>query len=125
MMHTRPSGLASLILAALVGCGDGPTGNGGPPPSSIAVNVGNIFFQSVRNGSIDPAVDTLAVGGTVTWTWADAGAHTVRFEDPGLSESPEYDETGSVFSMPFPAAGTYAYDCRVHGPLMTGSIVVK
>ena len=115
--------LASIIL--LAGCGDGPAGTGEPPPAIASVNVANILFQSVRNQSNDPAIDTVAIGGTVTWTWIEAGTHTVRFADPGFTESPALSDDGSVFSMPFPAAGTYTYDCRVHGLGMTGTIVVK
>jgi plastocyanin len=43
----------------------------------------------------------------------------------GLPESPTFSESGSVFSMPLPAAGTYTYDCGIHGLAMAGSIVVK
>jgi plastocyanin len=74
---------------------------------------------------MDPAVDTVATGGSVTWTWTDAGTHSVRFDDPGLPESPTHIENGSVFSRPFPAAGTYTYDCGVHGSVMAGTIVVQ
>jgi len=126
MMHPSPSRLLSLVSAILLaGCGDGPSGTGDTPPPTAGVDVGNIFFQSDRNASIDPAIDTVATGGTVTWTWIEAGIHTVRFDDAGLPESPSFDEDGSVFSMPFPAAGTYTYDCRVHGLGMTGTIVVR
>jgi len=32
------------------------------------VIVGNIFMKSGHNGSVNPAVDTVATGGSVTWT---------------------------------------------------------
>jgi plastocyanin len=84
-----------------------------------------VWFQSVRNGTMDPAIDTVTTGGTVTWTWAEAGSHTVRFESPGPAESPLFEESGSVFSQAFPTAGTYAYDCGIHGSSMTGTVVVR
>jgi plastocyanin len=115
--------LASAIL--LAGCGDGPAGTGENPPSRVAVDVGNVFFQSVRNGSMDPAVDTVAAGGTVTWTWIEGGTHSVRFDDPDFPESPAFTDSGSAVGVAFPAAGTYTYDCGVHGPVMAGTIVVK
>jgi plastocyanin len=119
--------LVSLILAPLLtGCGsDSPSGNSDTPPSSISVDVGNNFFRSVRNGSLDPAQDTVAVGGTVIWTWVQAGSHGVRFDDPSLTESPLLSANGSVFSTTFPTAGTFSYDCSVHGAVMAGTIVVK
>ena len=125
MIHSRRWSLLSLISATLLaGCGDGPAGTG-ETPSSVTVNVGNIFFQSVHNGSMDLAVDTVAAGGTVTWTWIEAGTHSVRFDDASLPESPTFVDSGSMFSMAFPAAGTFSYDCGVHGSVMAGTIVVK
>jgi plastocyanin len=115
--------LASAIL--LAGCGDGPPGTGETPPSSVAVNVGNSFFQSVHNGSMRPAVDTVAAGGAVTWTWIEGGNHGVRFDHTALPDSPEMIESGSVFQVTFPSAGTYSYDCPIHGSVMAGTIVVE
>lgn len=126
MMHSRRWWLLSLVSATLLaGCGDGPAGTGETPPSSVTVNVGNSFFQSVPNGSMHLAVDTVAAGGTVTWTWIESGTHSVRFDDAGLPESPTFFDSGSMFSMPFPAPGTFTYDCGVHGSVMAGTIVVK
>lgn len=125
-MRSRRWSLLPLALASLLaGCGDGPAGTGETPPSSATVNVGNVFFQSVHNGSMDPAIDTVAVQGTVTWTWTEIGTHSVRFDDPALPESPEFTESGSVYSVAFPAAGSYGYDCAIHGAAMAGTIVVK
>ena len=124
MMRSHRWSLLCLAFL-LAGCGDDPAGTGETPPSTAAVNVGNIFFQSVHNGSMEPAVDTVAAGGTVTWTWIQIGTHSVRFADPGSSESPAFTDSGSVFSLAFPTAGTYFYDCGIHGPAMAGTIVVK
>lgn len=126
MMQPRPRRLLSLVSATLLAsCGDGPAGSGETPPPTATVNVANILFQSARNGSTDPAIDTVATGGTVTWTWTEAGTHTVRFDDAGFPESPAFSDDGSVFSTSFPDAGSYTYDCGVHGLGMTGTIVVK
>lgn len=125
-MQPYPKRLLSLVSAILLaGCGDGPAGTGETPPPTATVNVANILFQSARNGSTDPAIDTVATGGTVTWTWTEAGTHTVRFEDAGFPESPPFSDDGSVFSMSFPAAGAYTYDCGIHGLGMTGTVVVR
>ena len=124
MMRSPQWSLLSLAFL-LTGCGDSPAGTGETPPSSAAVNVGNIFFQSAHNGSVNPAVDTVAAGGTVTWTWIEAGSHSVQFADVTLPGSPVFANNGSVFSQAFPTAGTYPYECGIHGPSMTGTIVVK
>jgi plastocyanin len=124
MMRSPRWSLLCLALL-LAGCGDGPAGTGETPPSSAAVHVGNIFFESAHNGSVNPAVDTVAAGGTVTWTWIEAGSHSVQFADVTLPGSPVFANNGSVFSQAFPTAGTYPYDCGIHGPAMAGTIVVK
>src|SRR6266496_4583547 len=57
-----------------------PPPSGSPAPTTAAVTVGDIFFKSALNGSSNPAVDTVAVNGTVTWTWATTEAlpHSVQ-----------------------------------------------
>jgi plastocyanin len=99
-----------------------------PIPTTAAVNVGNIFFLSVRNGTSNPAVDTVAVGGTVTWTWTNTAlvSHSVQSTgSPGFTSSATQVGNGMKYSFTFTAAGTYQYDCAVHGPLMTGRVVVR
>jgi plastocyanin len=115
-----------LVLSASPGCED--SGGSGPqenPPATASVDIGNVFFRSARNASTNPAVDTVAVGGTVTWTWTQAGTHGVRFDDPAIPSVPEEAEAGSQHSVTFPAAGTYTYECSVHGSVMSGRIVVR
>jgi adhesin/invasin len=102
-----------------------------PPPTTIAITVGNDFFQSNRNTSTSPAVDTVAVNGTVTWTWA-AGAITHNVTSAG---SPSFTSS-TTKSAPashqftFTSAGTYRYYCSVHSSAnatagMVGRIVVR
>ena len=98
-----------------------------PAPATAAVSVGDIFFTSALNGSSNPAVDTVAVNGTVTWTWA-AGAdlpHSVQSTgSPSFTSSGILSGAGNTYQFTFTAPGTYQYDCAVHGQLMTGRIVV-
>jgi len=96
-------------------------------PATAAVTVGDIFFQSGHNGSRNPAVDTVAVNGTVTWTWGPGESlpHSVQsLGSPGFTSSGIQTGAGSSYSFTFAAAGTYHYNCAVHGNLMTGTIVV-
>jgi plastocyanin len=93
-----------------------------PIPTTATVQVGNIFFESNHNSSQNPAVDTVAVGGTVTWNWV-GGLHSVR-STGSLFTSSNTQSSGS-YQFTFSAAGTYSYDCAVHGPLMTGRVVVR
>jgi plastocyanin len=92
------------------------------------VLLGNIFFTSVENSSTNPAVDTIAVGGTVTWTWRNTGIaeHSVRSQGtPSFTGSARKLGNGQTYTFTFTAPGIYSYDCAVHGSRMTGRIVVK
>jgi plastocyanin len=135
--------LLALALAALAGCsgnsatdpnggGGAQGGNGdggdGPPPMTAAVTVGNDFFRSGQDGSSNPARITIAVGGTVTWTWTNTGgtAHSVQSEgSPGFTSSQIQSGNGSTYQVTFTQPGTYQYDCAVHGRAMTGTVVVR
>ena len=96
-------------------------------PTTPTTNVGDIFFTSAGNGSSNPAVDTVAVNGTVTWTWA-AGVnlpHSVQSTgSPSFTSSGIQTGAGQTYQFTFSTPGTYQYDCAVHGQLMTGTIVV-
>lgn len=93
-------------------------------PSSASVTVGDNFFRSARNSSSNPAVDTIAVGGTVTWTWGGVANHSVQSTGSPSFTSSSIQASGT-YSFTFATAGTYTYDCAVHGALMPGTIVVK
>src|SRR3989441_13120876 len=83
-MRLRNAAIGLILLAALAGCGSnsygtgtggGGGGGGGGPVGSVTVGAG-IQFLSGHNGTHNPAVDTIAGGGTVTWTW---GANSVPY----------------------------------------------
>jgi len=103
------------------GGGDGRSGGG----AAGAVTVGSgIQYVSGRNGSMNPAVDTIPVGATVTWTWTGTLPHGVRsVGTPSFVSSETHTGSGTHVAT-FSAAGTYKYDCSVHGQGMTGTIVV-
>ena len=96
-------------------------------PTTASVTVGpGIAFTSARNATTNPAVDTVAVNGTVTWTWA-AGSlpHGVGSTGTPVFTGQAATQTSGTFQVTFGSAGTYAYDCILHGTLMTGRIVVR
>jgi len=97
-----------------------PTG-----PATAAVQVGDNFFKSVRNNTVNTAIDTIAVNGTVTWTWTPsptANFHNVESTGaPGFTSS--LVTTTGTFQLQFTAAGSYSYTCSVHAT--TGVIVVR
>jgi plastocyanin len=119
--------VVTIMLMGSAACGDsngpGSPGNGGGPVGSVTVGSG-IQFVSRHNGSVNPAVDTIAVGETVTWTWSGNLPHNVRSVGaPSFTSSPTLTGTGT-YSVTFATPGVYQYDCVVHGAAMTGTVVV-
>ncbi|MFN0098762.1 MAG: Ig-like domain-containing protein [Gemmatimonadaceae bacterium] len=93
-------------------------------PLTANVNVGpDNFFRSPRNSSQNPAVDTVAVGGSVTWAFL-GGLHSAQ-----STGSPSFTSSANLasgtYAFTFAAVGTYTYNCAVHGDQMTGRIVVR
>jgi len=124
--------LAALVL---VGCGssDSPSGgsgdgSGGDGTGGTGVRVSNNFFRSGPNGSTNPAVDTVAVGDTLAWTWVNTGGVEHSVQSVGATSFPSSairSGNGSTYGAVFPTAGTFRYNCAVHGNEMTGTIVVQ
>ncbi len=122
--------LMMVAAATILGCSSSSTGpsNGGGGGAAGTVTIGNIFFQSRHNGTKNPAVDTVAVGTMVTWTWTNTGntPHSVESEgSPSFTSSSTQTGSGKTYSLTFTSPGTYQYDCAVHGEAMTGTIVVQ
>ena len=127
MTFNRPQLSAALGLAFLAGCGGysaptSPSGGGTPPPANTV---------NVVNNSFNPAMLTVPVGTTVTWTWSTtAMGHNVVPDDgatPTTSGPPtNYPHT---YTFTFNTAGTYPYHCQLHGGVggvgMSGTIVVQ
>jgi plastocyanin/uncharacterized protein YjdB len=93
-------------------------------PLTANVTVGPLnIFRSQRNLSQNPAVDTIAVGGSVVWDFA-GGLHSAQ-----STGSPSFTSSGTLgtgtYSFTFASVGTYTYNCAIHGDLMTGRIVVR
>jgi len=129
---TRTSGRLAVCLAVgavVAACGGGGAADSSGPtdrPPPVSIEVGNDFFTSVRNGSSNPAVDTVAVNGMVNWTWTELGTHDiVPTGSPSFPGSEEMLQPGSTYSVTFTGPGTYTYLCSVHGPPMIGQVVVQ
>jgi len=64
---------------------------------------------------------TIRVGDTVRWTNQDAAQHSARFA--GMAT--QILSQGQSGSLMFNVAGTFNYDCAVHGSAMQGTVVVQ
>ena len=126
----RAAWIVTATLCSLAACGGvtspgGGGGGGGGPVGNVTV--GNIFFRSVRNGSQNPAVDTIAAGDSITWAWNAAGSHSIQ--STGVPDifrnSVVMSGANDTYTVTFRNPGTYSYQCAVHGAAMTGRIVVQ
>lgn len=117
-----------ILLAVFTACGDDSNGSPNPPPSAITINL-----VSSPAPAFSPVVDTIAVGGIVTWQW-DAGTHDVT--SFSLSGSPTFPDEASHTGVQapqtiMPVAGTYHFYCTNHGSIlcpagsMCGTIVAR
>lgn len=71
-----------------------------------------------------PAKVTIAVGGTVTWTWNEpVQPHNVAGDNFPLG--PTDIKKADTVSYTFTSAGTYSFVCEVHPDTMRGSVVVE
>ena len=125
MRHT--TWIVATALFSLAACGGATSPDGGGGSAVGQVTVGDIFFRSARNGSQNPAVDTIVAGTSVTWSW-NGGSHSIQ--STGLP--PEVFRNSVVmagaqdsYTVTFRDPGTYTYQCAVHGAAMTGRIVVQ
>jgi plastocyanin len=85
---------------------------------------GALQFKSETNGSINPAVDTIAAGDMIIWYWLGSGHSVAPGGPPGVDSSAVLI-TSATFSIRFRVAGTYQYVCGVHPNDMSGRVVVR
>jgi plastocyanin len=77
----------------------------------------------IDNFSFGPAIVTIPVGTTITWTNNDDVPHVVSSDDNKMFKSKALD-TDDRFSFTFTKPGTYNYYCAIH-PKMVAKIVVQ
>lgn len=106
------------------GYGGGGGGGGGGPVGAVTLGP-SIQFVSGHNGSQNPAVDTIPVGSSVTWTWSGSASHSVESVGSTSFASSGIKTGSGTYAVQFTAPGTYQYDCAVHGTAMSGTIVVQ
>jgi plastocyanin len=114
-------GILSIItvvgIIAFPGCSKNKATNvsNPPPPPTHLVNITNFSFS--------PAVDTVAVGDTVTWRNDDSASHTVTSDSGTELQSPSIGQ-GSTYEHIFTAVGVHPYHCTIHTS-MHGVVIVR
>jgi uncharacterized protein YjdB len=89
------------------------TGQSFPSTASVVATTGAQF---------DPDEVNIAVGGRVTWTF-ESLTHTVAFDGTSGSPTNIGNSTNTEVSRVFNTAGTFNYQCTIHGG-MTGKVIV-
>lgn len=89
--------------------------------ASLALAASNTV--TIRDYRFDPAVVTVNVGDSVTWTNRDPVAHSVRWTSGGLNDSAAIGKDQS-YHQTFSASGTFSYICGIHGASMGGLVIV-
>ena len=99
-----------------------------PPPRTVEVLIGGtggaVKFTSGHNGSINPAVDTIGEGGRVTWTWSGGTHGVASVGDPQFTSSVTDSVIDHTYIFTFNNAGSFFYNCLVHGAAMSGKVLV-
>lgn len=112
--------LAGAVMATAAACSDytGPGDPGTPPPGTPPSATASVSVQD--NQFVRSAVSVLE-GGTVTWAWQGGNLHNVTFSGGGPASA---TQTSGTFDRTFATAGSYSYNCTVHGQSMSGTITV-
>ena len=107
-----------------------PVGTQSKHTADAIITARDFVFDA--DGNLATAVDTatIFVGETVEWEWVN-GSHTVTngtgSSDPnaGTIFNQQLDNTHTIVSFTFNAAGLYPYFCIVHEGLMSGFVRVQ
>lgn len=127
--------IAALAVAAvaLAACGSGSSYGNAPPPAATGATSAPAASSAVVVRAVEgagdpntawkfvPAVVTVPVGSTVTFTNTGAVQHTAT-ADGGSFDTGAIDP-GASKQVRFSTAGTFAFHCSFH-PWMKGTIVV-
>jgi plastocyanin len=110
----------TAIATGLTGSPIAFTATADSVPFTAAVTVGPGVMYA-------PTTVTVASGGKVTWTWAPASlAHSVEWlTAPGTLPTSSVIQSSGTYQVTFTTPGTYTYDCAIHGPAMTGQVIVR
>ena len=120
------AGLSSAVaFVLLLGCGGGGGygTNPSPPPPADCTPTGSTVCMTTSN-TFNPTQVTITHGGSVTWSNTTGTTHNVTFSTAGAPASVP-DFASGTRSVTFPNAGTFAYNCTIHGLSMSGTVVVQ
>ena len=120
--------VALLVIGSAGACGGSGATDAGPvvvPPPVVPPPTGPVATTSVdmRGSRFAPSAISVASGATVTFTNSDGINHNVTFDSQSIAGASNFSSGSVSVTMPA-AAGTYPYQCTIHGG-MTGTVQVK
>lgn len=123
--------LFPVVTLALVACGggggssySGPTGTSGTPGTTGTTGTVPVNTIQATDGLVfNPSTLTVAKGTMVTFTFGSV-VHNVTFNGAGAPPNIPDTYNGSA-PRTFSNAGTFGFQCSIHGGYMTGQITVQ
>ena len=98
-------------------------------PSAAKVDAkseGKPITVTMKSLSYDPKKLEVHVGDSVVWTNESRTKHTVVSDDEGKTfDTGEVEPGKSSNPVKFDKEGEFKYHCKVHGRVMSGTILVK
>jgi len=124
VMFLVVSAAAALALAA---CSGAAPSAPAVAPAASTVPGGSVApaggtAATIVDFGFTPAVLTVKVGTTVTWTNTGTVSHTVTADDGSFDSGTL--ASGATYKHTFSKAGTYAYHCSIHHS-MVATVVVQ
>jgi plastocyanin len=112
-------------LAFAAACGGSSTAPGGGGGGGGGGCSGTQAVPAVCDNFYSPDPITITAGSSVTWHWKGAASHSVTFTSGSLTGTGSATMSTGTFTQNFSTAGTYTYQCAVHGPAMSGTVQVN
>lgn len=110
--------------AAVTAAGASPTAAGASPTTAATQAAADAVTIGVADNKYEPASRTVQRGAKVTWNWTGSNPHTVEGTFAGQSVKSDVQTSGK-FEFTFAQAGTFSYQCGVHGASMSGTVTVQ
>ena len=125
----RPVASAALVITvlALAACGgdDDTVAPAPTQPAAASSPAQSAPAIAVADNSFSPGSLTVKAGTKVTWTWGGKNPHSVVGKFDGQDVKSEQLTGTGTFAFTFAKAGTFEYQCGVHGAAMTGKVIVQ
>lgn len=113
-----------LLGAGFAACGDDDDDGDATNPPASAVG-GDDAIVAISDNKFEPNNVTVTPNHEVTWEWSGGNPHSVVGTFDGESVRSPQLTGGGTFTFSFSKAGTFEYQCGVHGASMSGRVIVE